>query len=63
MKNMATKYPEAVVLEDKFKRLEKVEPRIDASLEKVESLLKFPSQNALSSKETEFNKIISKITQ
>jgi hypothetical protein len=36
MKNMAVKYPETVVLEDKFKKLEKVEPRIDASLEKVE---------------------------
>ena len=36
MKNMATKYPETVVLEDKFNRLEKVEPRIDASLEKVQ---------------------------
>jgi hypothetical protein len=36
MKTMATRIPETIVLEDKLHRLDKVEPRLDVSLNKIE---------------------------
>ena len=39
---MASKYPEAVVLESKLKKLEKLQPRFDESMDKLKNILKFP---------------------
>ena len=42
MIDMASKYPEAVVLESKLKKLEKLQPRFDDSMDKLKKILKFP---------------------
>ena len=59
--DLGAKVPEAAVLEHKLTKMVKLEPQVQATLAKVNEVMKMPSKAKLEAATTETNKAVKKI--